>query len=125
MLEAAASELPLLLVRNLLDDIKMSSIREREHKENKMALKKIREFYKSYQKDNSTNDIKDFIEYMVDTRYDNQNDGKYWTISMGYKPEDNIRNEVKDFVALRTKAQSEVKKGRRIDQGYRPAAFAR
>jgi len=67
----------------------------------------------------------DFIEYMVDTRYDNQNDGKYWTISMGYKPEDNIRNEVKDFVALRTKAQSEVKKGRRIDQGYRPAAFAR
>ena len=67
----------------------------------------------------------DFIEYLVDTRYDNQNDGKYWTVSMGYKAEDNIRGEVKDFAITNEKAKSPAKKEKNIDKRYRPAAYAR
>ncbi len=65
LLEAAASELPLLLVRNLLDDIRECSSKERDDKENKMALKKIREFYQLYQKDNLSKDLSDFIAYVT------------------------------------------------------------
>ncbi|MFR1031027.1 MAG: hypothetical protein ACLSE6_00185 [Alphaproteobacteria bacterium] len=67
----------------------------------------------------------DFIEYLVDTRYDNQNDGKYWTVSMGYKAEDNIRGEIKDFAITKEKAKSSAKKEKNIDKRYRPAAYAR
>lgn len=67
----------------------------------------------------------DFIEYLVDTRYDNQNDGKYWTVSMGYKAEDNIRGEIKDFAITNEKAKSPAKKEKNIDKRYRPAAYAR
>lgn len=65
LIDAAASELPLALVGNLLDDIRMSSCKEREDKENRMAFKKINEFYESYQKDKPANDLTDFIEYMA------------------------------------------------------------
>lgn len=65
LMDAAASELPLILVKNLLDDIKGCSAEEREDKENKMAIKKVTEFYESYQKDHSANDLTDFIAFMV------------------------------------------------------------
>lgn len=64
LLDVAASELPLVLVKNLLEDIKQSSAREREERENQTALKKVKEFYKSYQKDNSSNELDNFIQYM-------------------------------------------------------------
>ena len=67
----------------------------------------------------------DFIEYMVDTRYDNQNDGKYWTVSMGYKPEDNIRNEVRDFTIVQNEKEPIAKKGQGVDKGRCPAVAAR
>lgn len=69
--------------------------------------------------------VEDYIEYLVDTRYDNQNDGKHWTVSMGYKPEDNIRVEVKDFSVSRTNPQTSLKRGQSVDKGYRPTAYAR
>ena len=77
LLDAAASELPLALVKNLLNDIKVHSSKEREDKENKMALKKIREFYESYQKSNSANDLTDFIEYMSSKAEDVNNESVY------------------------------------------------
>ena len=77
LLDVAASELPLVLVKNLLDDIKAYSAIERENKENKMAIKKIREFYKLYQKDNLVNDLTDFIEYMTNRVKDANNESVY------------------------------------------------
>jgi len=79
------------------------------------------QLYGNVMRGNETAD--DFIEYLVDTRYDNQNDGKSWTVSMGYKPEDNIRCDVKDFSVLRQRKN--MLKGRSFDKGYRPAAYAR
>ena len=67
----------------------------------------------------------DYIEYMVDTRYDNQNDGKYWTVSMGYKPEDNIRSDVTEFNVSRSQQQTAVRKGKNVDKRYCSATFAR
>lgn len=64
LLETAASELPLVLVRELLEDVKVSVEREREAKENSMAMKKIQEFYTSYKKGNLSGELADFIKYM-------------------------------------------------------------
>ncbi len=64
LLETAASELPLVLVRELLEDVKVSVEREREAKENSMAMKKIQEFYNSYKKGNLSGELADFIKYM-------------------------------------------------------------
>lgn len=65
LLETAASELPLVLVRGLLDDVKVSVEKERESKENSMAMKKIQEFYSSYRKDNPSVELAGFIKYMT------------------------------------------------------------
>lgn len=65
LLETAASELPLVLVRGLLDDVKVSVEKERESKENSMAMKKIQEFYSSYKKDNPSVELAGFIKYMT------------------------------------------------------------
>lgn len=65
LLEIAASELPLVLVRGLLDDVKISVKKERESKENSMAMKKIQEFYSSYKKDNPSVELAGFIKYMT------------------------------------------------------------
>lgn len=65
LLDTAASELPLVLVRGLLDDVKVSVEKERESKENSMAMKKIQEFYSSYKKDNPSVELAGFIKYMT------------------------------------------------------------
>lgn len=64
LLEVAASELPLTLVSDLLEDVREDVDHEREYKENQMAVRKIREFYDSYKKDNSSEELNDFISYM-------------------------------------------------------------
>ena len=52
----------------------------------------------------------DLMEYLVDTRFDTQNDGKSWTVSLGYKEEDNIRVEVKEFSPQKNKIKNNPKK---------------
>lgn len=48
----------------------------------------------------------DLMEYLVDTRFDTQNDGKSWTVSLGYKEEDNIRAEVTEFAPQKSKVKN-------------------
>ena len=52
----------------------------------------------------------DLMEYLVDTRFDTQNDGKSWTVSLGYKEEDNIRAEITEFSIQKTKVTNNAKK---------------
>ena len=52
----------------------------------------------------------DLMEYLVDTRFDTQNDGKSWTVSLGYKEEDNIRAEITEFSIQKTKMTNNAKK---------------
>ena len=66
LLDTAASELPLALVRGLLEDMRSSVEKERESRENSVALKKIQEFYSSYKANNDSDDLVDFIQYMTD-----------------------------------------------------------
>ena len=77
LLETAASELPLVLVRGLLDDVKTSVEKERESKENNMAMKKIQEFYTSYKKDNPSDELADFINYMTSMTQETNGDVVY------------------------------------------------
>ncbi len=48
----------------------------------------------------------DYMEYLADTRFDTQNDGKSWTVSLGYKEEDNIRAEITEFSQQHEKTQT-------------------
>ncbi len=66
LLDTAASELPLVLVRDLLEEMKRSVKKEREARENNVALKRIQEFYSSYKLDSNSGDLDDFIQYMTD-----------------------------------------------------------
>lgn len=66
LLDTAASELPLALVRGLLEDMRDSVEKERESKENNVALRKIQEFYSAYKTDDNSGDLADFIQYMTD-----------------------------------------------------------
>ena len=52
----------------------------------------------------------DLMEYLVDTRFDTQNDGKSWTVSLGYKEEDNIRAEITEFSPQKTKVKNNAKR---------------
>jgi len=73
----AASELPLVLVRELLEDMKSSVEMERESRENSVALKKIQEFYSSYKNDNQSEELANFIQYMTDITKKSDNDVIY------------------------------------------------
>ena len=52
----------------------------------------------------------DYMEYLVDTRFDTQNDGKFWTVSLGYKEGDNIRAEIAEFSPQKSKVKNNAKK---------------
>lgn len=77
LLDTAASELPLVLVRDLLEDVKSSVEKERESRENSVALKKIKEFYSSYKDNNNSDELVDFIQYMTDITNKSDNDMIY------------------------------------------------
>lgn len=65
LLDAASSELPLILVTDLLQDVRKAVEQERKYKENCMAVKKIREFYDSYSQEKTSKELRDFISYMT------------------------------------------------------------
>lgn len=100
LLETAASELPLVLVRGLLDDVKVSVEKERESKENSMAMKKIQEFYSSYKKDNPSVELADFIKYMT---------------SMTQETDGNVVYDLSDSAWLQLVQLCEGKLDKRID----------
>lgn len=100
LLETAASELPLVLVRGLLDDVKISVEKERESKENSVAMKKIQEFYSSYRKDNPSVELADFIKYMT---------------SMTQEANGDVVYELSDSAWLQLVQLCEGKLDRRID----------
>lgn len=77
LLDTAASELPLALVRKLLDDMRGSVEEERESRENKVAIKKVQEFYSFYKNDNPSDEIDGFIRYMNDITQESDNDVIY------------------------------------------------
>ncbi len=77
LLDAAGSELPLVLVKDLLDDIRLSSSKEREDKENQLALKKIQEFYHSFQKEHPVEGLDHFIQYVADKTDDENGEMVY------------------------------------------------
>lgn len=64
----------------------------------------------------------DFIEYLVDTRYDNQTSG-HWTVSMGIRGRQYPRRD-KRFCTTNEKAKSSAKKEKTLIR-YRPAPYAR
>lgn len=65
LLETAASELPLLMVRELLNDIYNQGKEEQEKKNSLMAFEQTQLFYREYKEENdASNDIKAFMEYM-------------------------------------------------------------
>lgn len=77
LLDTAASELPLALVRGLLDDMRGSVEKERESRENQVAIKKVQEFYSSYKNNNPSDDIDGFIRYMSDLTQESDDDFIY------------------------------------------------
>lgn len=65
LLETAASELPLLMVQELLNDIYNQGKEEQEKKNSLMAFEQTQLFYREYKEENdASNDIKAFMEYM-------------------------------------------------------------
>lgn len=65
LLETAASELPLLMVQELLNDIYNQGKEEQEKKNSLMAFEQTQLFYREYKEENDvSNDIKAFMEYM-------------------------------------------------------------
>ena len=66
LLDVAASELPLVLVEDLLIDIEKTVKKERSLKQNNLAIKKIKEFYKAYKSESEDLEIDKFIRYMED-----------------------------------------------------------
>lgn len=71
LLEIAGGELPLKLVKPLLDEISDASIKEHDKKTNQLAIEQIKLFYDSFSSRNKiSKPVKEFMEY-VETQGEN------------------------------------------------------
>lgn len=64
LINIAASELPLMLVRNLLEDIQVQATKEHETKLLGYTVDKIRSMFETYNNTGYKNEVKDFIAYV-------------------------------------------------------------
>lgn len=64
LLEKAAGDLPLKMVRGLLEDVSVQTTREQEQKEVQILLNKVPELYREYKKTKEISDIDAFISFI-------------------------------------------------------------
>lgn len=62
--DLAMSAFPLIMAKDLLKKVELCSKDERQNKENELAIRKLKELYKSYSLNKPSDEVDDFIRYV-------------------------------------------------------------
>lgn len=121
LLEIAGGELPLKLVKPLLDEISDASIKEHDKKTNQLAIEQIKLFYDSFSSRNKiSKPVKEFMEY-VETQGENGQVEEIYNLSditlakLKVLLSDSIETACKKTESIRTNRNKYQKKIDEID----------
>lgn len=94
LINVAATELPLLLVYDLIKEINVQSFDEYEKKTTMQSINKVNELYKKYDNKKHTADVDEFIKYVNDTIPESN-------LKMIYDLSESTMFQIEDLISVR------------------------